>query len=331
MVQTSVFMTDKTWPDLEIEKGIFASSGLDVDLALSKGGTPEEICREGGNCDILMVLFTPMSRQHLDMFPRCRALIRMGIGTNSVDLEFAGKKGIQVANVPDYCQEEVADHTLALFLELTRKVGMLDRDVRKGRWEMSIADPVPRLRNLTFALWGCGGIGRLVGRRAAAFGMKLIGYDPFLPAEAFETHGITRYTDIDSFLSKADVVSLHAPLTPATENMVNEKTLGRMKPTAYILNSSRGRLIDEDALYAALKSGSIAGAGLDVLCEEPPGGVHRLCEFENCVITPHAAWNSVEAIPELRVKAAEEVVRFLRTGRVRNLVNKDAFTFGLRS
>jgi D-3-phosphoglycerate dehydrogenase len=317
-------MTDKTWSDLDIEKGIFSSSGLDIDLMVSKGGTPEEICREGKDCDVLMVLFTPMGRQQLDIFTRCRALVRMGIGTNSVDLDFAGRKSIQVANVPDYCQEEVADHTLALFLELTRKVGMLDREVRKGRWEMSVADPVPRLRNLTFALWGCGGIGRLTGRRAAAFGMKLTGYDPFLPAETFEAHGIARHTDLDSFLAGADVVSLHAPLTPATENMVNEKTLGRMKPSAYLLNSSRGKLIDEDALYAALKNGSIAGAGLDVLREEPPGGVHRFCEFENCVITPHAAWNSIDAIPELRVKAAEEAVRFLKTGRVKNLVNKDA-------
>jgi D-3-phosphoglycerate dehydrogenase len=320
-------MTDKTWPDLDIEKDIFAASGLDIDLALSEGGMPEKICREGKDCDILMVLFTPMGRRHLDMFSRCRALIRMGIGTNSVDLDFAGKKGIQVANVPDYCQEEVADHTLALFLELTRKVGVLNRDVRKGHWEMSIADPVPRLRNLTFGLWGCGGIGRLAGRRAAAFGMRVVGHDPFLPAETFEAHGIARRTDLDSFLAEADVVSLHAPLTPATENMVNEKTLGRMKPSAYLLNSSRGKLIDEEALYAALKNGSIAGAGLDVLREEPPAGVHRFCEFENCIITPHAAWNSTEAIPELRIKAAEEVVRFLKTGRVKNLVNKDALAF----
>ncbi len=321
MPKATVFMTDKTWPDLEIEKKIFA--GSDIELVLSRGGTPEEICREGRDCDVLMVLFTPMDARYLGIFERCRALIRMGIGTNTVDLPYASQKGIQVANVPDYCQEEVADHTIALFLELARKVGLLERDVRKGNWEMSIADPVPRLQELSFGLWGCGGIGRLTGRRAASFGMKIIGYDPFLPAEVFEQNGITRYTDLNAFLADADVISLHTPLTPETEKMVNAKSLGLMKKTAYLLNSSRGKLIDEDALCDALARGTIAGAGLDVLEVEPPRGAHKLCAFENCIITPHAAWNSTAAIPELRVKAAEEVVRFLTTGRVKNLVNTD--------
>lgn len=323
MAHTKVFITDKTWPDLTLEKSIFVQSGYDIDFVQAKGGTLEEICREGSDCDVLMVLFTPMDGRCLDTFTRCRALIRLGIGTNSVDMAAATRKGIQVANVPDYCQEEVADHTMALFLELTRKVGLLDRDVRKGGWEMSIADPVPRLQKLTFALWGCGGIGRLAGRRAQAFGMKLIGYDPFCPEETFTQNGIERYTDLKAFLAAADVISLHAPLTPDTEKMVNTEMFSLMKNTAYLLNSSRGPLIDEDALYAALKDKKIAGAGLDVLAVEPPKGVHKLCDFTNCIITPHAAWNSTEAIPELRVKAAEEVIRFLKTGQVKHLVNKD--------
>lgn len=323
MTRAKVFITDKTWPDLEIEKKIFAESGLDIDFILSKGGSPEEICSEGRDCDVLMVLFTPMGKQYLEMFTRCRALIRLGIGTNSVDMSTATQKGIQVANVPDYCQEEVADHTLALFLELTRKVGMLDRDVRKGNWEMSIADPVPRLQALSFGLWGCGGIGMMTGTRAKAFGMTLIGYDPYCTEEVFRENGVKRYTDLKAFLAAADVVSLHVPLTPETEKMVNTVTLGWMKETAYLLNSSRGPLIDEDALYATLAGKKIAGAALDVLTVEPPRGVHKLCAFENCIITPHAAWNSTEAISELRVKAAEEVVRFLKTGWVKRLVNKD--------
>lgn len=323
MVRTKVFITDKTWPDLEIEKKIFARSGLDLDLVLSKGGSPEEICREGSDCDILMVLFTPMGEQYLDFFTRCRALIRLGIGTNSVDMAVATGKGIQVANVPDYCQEEVADHTIAMFLELTRKVGMLDQDVRKGNWEMAVADPVPRLRTLTFALWGCGGIGRLTGARAKAFGMKLVGYDPFLPDAVFKENGIERHTDLKTFLATADVLSLHTPLTPETEKMVNAETLGWMKQTAYLVNTSRGSLVDEDALYAALAEKKIAGAALDVLAVEPPEATPKLCELPNCIITPHAAWNSTEAIPELRVKAAEEVVRFLKTGQVKHLVNKE--------
>jgi D-3-phosphoglycerate dehydrogenase len=321
MAEPKIFMTDKTWPDLEIEKKIL--SKIDAELILSKGGTPEKICQEGKDCDVLMVLFTPMGKQHLEIFERCGALVRMGIGTNTVDLPTASRKGIQVANVPDYCQEEVSDHAIALFLELSRKVGMLDQEVRSGRWDMSVADPVPRLQGQIFGLWGCGGIGKLTARRAAAFGMKIIGYDPFLSDSAFEAYGIERRTNLESFLSEADVVSLHTPLTPETTRMVNNKTLGHMKRTAYLINTSRGALIDEDALYDALKEERIRGAALDVLCVEPPKEIPKLCEFKNCIITPHAAWNSTEAIPELRVKCAEEVVRYITTGRVKNLVNKD--------
>ncbi len=323
MAPTKVFVTDITWPDLEIEKKVFAESGLDIEISLAQGGSPEEICQEGRQCDVLMALFTPMGKKYLDMFDKCKLLVRLGIGFNSVDLETATQKGIFVANIPDYCQEEVADHTMAMFLELTRKISLLDADVRKGNWNMDIANPVPRLQSLTFALWGCGSIGRLTGQRAKAFGMKLIGYDPFCSQEVFDAYGIERYTDLQSFLQAGDVISLHTPLTEQTEKMLNATTLGHMKKSAYVLNTSRGPLVDEDALYEALSNNRIAGACLDVLPVEPPVGIHKLCAFKNCILTPHAAWNSVEAIPELRVKAAQEVVRFLQTGAVKNLVNKE--------
>jgi len=320
MAKYKVFMTDKTWPDLELEKKILTS--VDAELVLSKGGAPGEICREGSDCDVLMVLFTPMNQENLEMFSKCRALIRMGIGFNTVDMETATKKGIMVANVPDYCQDEVADHTIALFLEITRKVGMLDRQVKSGGWDMDIANPVPRLQGKVFGLLGCG-IGLRTGRRAAAFGMKIAGYDPFLPEEVFEDENILRYTDLRQFLSEADVLSLHIPLTEETRGIINEETLGYMKRSAYLVNSSRGPLIDEDALFRALEEGMLAGAALDVLCEEPPKSLPKLTKAPNIIITPHAAWNSTEAIPELRVKAAEEVVRVLTEGRPRNLINRE--------
>lgn len=321
MATYKVFMTDKTWPDLELEKRVLSS--IDAELVLSRGGTPEEICEEGSDCDALMVLFTPMGRENLEFFTRCRVLVRMGIGFNTVDMEAATEKGIMVANVPDYCQDEVADHTIALFLEITRKAGMLDNQVKSGGWDMDIANPVPRLQGKTFGLLGCGGIGLRTGRRAASFGMRVAGYDPFLPENVFDEEGIKKYTDFDKFVSEVDALSLHIPLTSETHEIINERTLKMMKPDAYLVNSSRGPLIDEDALFDALESGAIAGAGLDVLCEEPPKGTPRLARAKNIVITPHAAWNSTEAIPELRIKSAEEVVRALTEGRPRHLINKE--------
>ena len=321
MAKYKVFMTDKTWPDLELEKRVL--SAIDAELVLSKGGTPEEICSEGRDCDALMVLFTPMNKKNLEYFQNCKALIRMGIGINTVDMETATRMGMMVANVPDYCQEEVADHTIALFLEITRKAGMLDRQVKSGGWNMDVANPVPRLQGKIFGLLGCGGIGLRTARRAAAFGMKPAGYDPFLPEEVFEKENILRYTDLGKLIAESDVLSLHIPLTDETRGIINKETLGLMKPEAYLVNSSRGPLIDENALFDALENGVIAGAALDVLCEEPPKSLPRLAKARNIVITPHAAWNSTEAIPELRIKAAEEVVRTFTEGRPRNLVNKE--------
>lgn len=316
-----VFMTDKTWPDIELEKEILSS--IDAELILSKGGTPEEICAEGSDCDALMVLFTPMGRRCLEMFNKCKVLIRMGIGLNTVDMEAATEKGIMVANVPDYCQDEVADHTMALFLEITRKVGMLDRQVKSGGWNMDIANPVPRLQGKVFGLLGCGGIGLRTGRRAAAFGMKLAGYDPFLPEEVFLRENIAPYADLNQFFSEVDVVSLHVPLLPETKEIINAKTLKMMKPSAYLINSSRGPLINETDLFEALNKGTIAGAALDVLCEEPPKTLPKLAQAPNIIITPHAAWNSEEAIPELRIKAAREIVRTFTEGQPKNLANRE--------
>ena len=314
-------MTDKIWADLQIEEKILGE--IDADLVLSKGGAPEEICEEGSDCDALMVLFTPMSKKHLDFFKKCKVLVRMGIGTNTVDLARATEKGIMVANVPDYCQEEVADHALALFLEITRKAGMLDRNVKSGGWDMDLANPVPRLQGKTFGLLGCGGIGQRTGRRAAAFGMRLAGYDPYAPEEVFSREKIARFRRLEDFFQACDAVSLHIPLTPETKNIINRDTLKMMKPSAYLVNTSRGPLVDEDALYDALQNGELAGAALDVLCAEPPKSLPKIATARNIVITPHAGWNSEEAIPELRVKAAEEVVRTFREGRPRHLVNKE--------
>lgn len=327
MSQLKVFVTDKTWPDLEIEREILKDTGAEIVLA--KGGTPEEICAQGSDADALMVLFTPMNRKNLSCFKKAKILLRTGIGTNSVDLDAATEMGIIVCNVPDYCQEEVADHTIALFLDITRKMVELVNQTRAGGWDMSIADPVPRYRNKIFALAGCGGIGRLVAHRARAFGMKVIGYDPYLSSHIFAESDIERCESLEELFRRADFLSLHMPLTPESTNIVNTETLALMKPTAYIINTARGPMIDEDALYDACKEHRIAGAALDVTIAEPPAGHTRfidkpkLVELSNVIITPHAAWNSEEAIPELRVKVAQEIRRFFRGERPLNVVNKE--------
>ena len=312
MARYTVFMTDKTWDDLTIERDIL--SRIDADLVLSAGGDPVTVCEEGRDCDAVMVLFTPMPRSHLQILKRCKLLVRMGTGLNSVDLAAATELGIAVCNVPDYCHEEVADHTMALLLEMIKKVGRLDGSVKSGVWDMSIADPVPRLRGKTFGILGCGRIGRITAARAASFGMIPVGFDPFMSADVFEASGIKRYEHFAEFLSECDVVSLHAPLTRETMGMINGEALRTMKPTAYLINTARGGLLVEEDLYEALATNVIAGAALDVLVTEPPENGFKLSGLRNIVITPHAGWNSEDAIPELRRKAAEEVVRRFTLG-----------------
>ncbi|MDO5562182.1 MAG: C-terminal binding protein [Synergistaceae bacterium] len=325
MSKFKVYATDITWPDLEIEKDILKDV---ADVTLSTGKNTEEICAQGNDADGLMVLFTPMNRENLSHFKNAKILLRTGIGTNSVDLDAATEMGIIVCNVPDYCQEEVADHTMALFLDITRKMVELVNQTRNGGWNMSIADPVPRYRNKIFALAGCGGIGRMVAHRAQAFGLQTIGYDPYLPEEVFAKNNIRRCATIDELLKEADFVSLHMPLTPESTHVIDARALSLMKPSAYLINSARGPLVDEDALYEACKNKQIAGAALDVTVCEPPAGHDKFVtkpkflELSNVILTPHAAWNSDEAIPELRVKVAEELKRFFNGVKPINVVNK---------
>jgi len=327
MAKINIFATDITWPDLEVEKSILKD--IDADVTLSTEHEPEAICKQGEDADGLMVLFTPMNRKNLSYFKKARILLRTGIGTNSVDLDAATEQGIIVCNVPDYCQEEVADHTMALFLAITRKIVDLVNQTREGGWNMDIADPVPRYRGKTFALVGCGGIGRMVAARVQPMGMKVIGYDPYLPEEVFKKAGIEQCKDLDELFKAADFISLHMPLTPESTGIVDERRLSLMKPTAYLINSARGQLVDEEALYRACRDHKIAGAGLDVTKYEPPAGQYHftsipdLVTAPNIYLTPHAAWNSDEAIPELRVKVAQELCRFFRGEKPLHVVNKD--------
>lgn len=324
-----VFVTDITWDDLSIEQNVLGEIG--VEMFLSTGKTPEEICRQGEEYDAeaLQVLFTPMTKQNLAHFKNAKILLRTGIGWNSVDLDAATNQGIIVCNVPDYCQEEVADHTVALFLDITRKMPELINQTRAGGWDMSIADPVPRYRGKTFALAGCGGIGRMVADRVFPMGVKIIGYDPYLPDHLFDKHHIEKIEDFDELLKRADFLSMHMPLTPESLNIMNERTLSLMKPSAYLINTSRGQLVDEEALYIACKEHKIAGAALDVSICEPPAGNKKMLkhpkflELKNVYLTPHAAWNSDESIIELRVKVAQEIARYYNGEKPLHCVNKD--------
>jgi D-3-phosphoglycerate dehydrogenase len=295
--------------------------GHDVELRVLDCRTPEEVAGQAGDADVLINQYVPITGAVLDALPRCRLVVRYGVGVDNVDVEAATGRGVWVANVPDYGRDEVADHTLALALSLLRGVVVLDRSVRAGVWDLEAAPPLRRLSTLTWGVVGCGAIGRGVAGRAAGLGMRVLGHDlPGVPSEApIERVGL------EELLAGADVVSLHAALTPASHHLIGAGALARMRPTAFLVNTARGGLVDAAALLAVLEAGELAGAALDVLEGEPPDELGwRLARHPRVVATPHAAWYSEEAFHTLKSEVAREALRVLEGGEPRSPVNSPA-------
>jgi D-3-phosphoglycerate dehydrogenase len=270
--------------------------------------------REGVHdaADVLIVQYTTVDAALLDGLPGCRAVIRYGVGVDTVDVDAATGRGVWVVNVPDYGTEEVADHTVALMLALLRGVAVLDRSVHGGGWDHRAGPEPRRLSTLALGLFGRGRIGEAVGRRAQAFGMTVRAHDPAL-AES---------VPLAELLAASDVVSLHAPLTDATRHAVDPR---RMRRGSYLVNTSRGGLVDAAAVLAALGDGTLAGAALDVFEHEPPEGVEaELARHERVIATPHAAWWSRESLHALKTEVAREALRVLGGEDPRAPVNADA-------
>jgi glycerate dehydrogenase len=281
---------------------------------------PAEVARRASDAEILLTNKTELTGGHMRNLPRLKYIGVLATGTNVVDLAAARVRGIPVTNVPAYGTKSVAQMTVALLLELAHHAGDHARTVREGRWthnpDWSYWDfPLIELDGLTLGVVGFGRIGRDVGELGAAFGMRVLACDPTAKAAM----PCVRFVELDALFRESDVVSLHCPLTPQTANLVNAQRLVLMKPTAFLLNASRGPLVDERALADALNSGRIAGAAVDVLSQEPPPADNPLLAARNCIITPHLAWATRAARSRLMKIAVENVHAFLQ-GRPQNLV-----------
>lgn len=262
-----------------------------------------------------------VTREMIEAMPKCRAIITVSHGFDKVDLAAATEAGIPVTNT-FFCQEEVANHTLALLLAVTRKVVPLHNKLAQGVWAPELQPPVPPLNEQTLGLIGLGHIGREVARRARAFDLSIIAYDPHVDARTAVKHGV-ELVGLDAVFERADYVSAHAPLNDATFHIVNARTLALMKPTAYFFNTARGPLVDEPALIEALAGGRIAGAGLDVFEQEPTLPDNLLYGLPNVVLTPHAAGYSDRSISHGRQLAAAEMARMLNGRYPANLLNPE--------
>ncbi len=322
MAKYKIFMTDCIFPDQQIEREMLAQ--IDADLVLaSKADTPTFI-KEGRDCDVVITVYATVDADFIGALETCRLIVKTGIGVNNIDVEAATRKGIMVANVPDYCISEVADHAMALLLAGVRKVCTLDQSVKQGDWDVNAVKPIPRLKGMTLGLLGFGNIAQQVARRAKAFDMEILAYDPYVPDSVFAGLGAARARDTDALFAASDILSLHAPLTPDTKHIVNAATIQRMKPSAYLVNTSRGALINETDLAAALRCGKLAGAALDVLNSEPLTADNELSGLGNVLFTPHAAFYSEGSSIELRTKSTADVVNTLNGGEPRSWLNKKA-------
>lgn len=303
-----IAVTENIFPTLDPAKAALAR--LNPTLRMAKSVRAEDILEVARDADAILVTYAKLSGDLIRQLTRCKAIGRFGLGVDNIDLLAAKEKGIAVNYVPDYCIREVSDHAMALLLALIRKIPLSNRLVQAGRWEMPAVVPIRRIEGTVLGLLGFGHIPRLVAPKAKAFGMKVIAYDPYAKPDVFETAGVDS-VDFDTLLARSDYLSLHAPLTPQTRVMMNTAAFAKMKNGAYIVNTARGPLIDEAALVAALDSGQIGGAGLDVVAVEPLAKDSPLLGRDNVIVTPHTAFYSIEALDELQSKCASDVARVL--------------------
>ena len=309
-------VTEHHYNDITGAQRVLAEAG--IEFVVGRCGNEEDAIALGRDADAVINQHLPVTARMLASWPRCRGVVHFGKGVDNIDVPAATRCGIWVANVRDANRDEVSNHVLALVLGWARGLFALERSVRAGEWTYRSAAPRHRLAGQALGIVGFGDIGRLLAAKAHGLGMAVLAHTRRPDASAN-----VDFVSLGELLRASDYVSLHVPLTAETDGLIGAREIGLMKSTAFLINTSRGRVIDQAALVAALRSGGIAGAGLDVTEPEPPPPDDPLRTLPNVILTPHAAWYSEESREHVTVEAAREVVRILRSGRPASAVNPD--------
>ncbi len=303
MTKYKVVVSDQVFPSVEVERGLLAE--IDADLTVASGDV-ESVLAVAADADAILNTYLPWNADSIGRLERCRIIARYGIGFDNVDLEAAADAGIVVTNVPDYSVEEVATHALALILASLRKVAVADGSVRSGTWSIDNFRPIRRLSTLTVGLVGFGRIARRIAAPLEALGARIIAHDPYLQPGP----DLPPLLELDALLAEADIISLHLPLNDETRGIIGTSALAGMKRGAILVNTSRGPLVDLDALCGSLRDGHLGAAGLDVFDVEPLDS-SRVDGVPNLIVTPHMAYYSEEALAESQRKAATQVIKVL--------------------
>ncbi|MEK7269642.1 MAG: C-terminal binding protein [Planctomycetota bacterium] len=321
MPKPLVVITDHGYPSDKPERDALAASGAKIVVRACK--MPGEVLEACQDADGVIVRMAPCDRAAIEAMKRCRVISRYGIGVDNVDVRAATERGIWVANVPDYCYDEVSEQALALIMACARRVVESDRLARAGKGPEAENLPVRRIRGSVLGLLALGGIARTLVKKASGLGFaRVLATDPVVKPEQAKSLGV-ELVNIDTLLKESDYLSIHAPLLPSTRHIINRENLAKMKKGAVIVNTSRGPIVDGAALLEALKSGHIAAAGLDVFEHEPIRADDPLLSMPNVVATAHLGWYSLEARDELQRRAAEAVAKVLSGGKPDFVVNPD--------
>ena len=314
-----VLLTDYVWPSVEPEREVLARAG--AELVVAPDGNEETLITLAKDVDGILTCFAQVTKNVLRAAEGCVVVGRCGVGVDNIDVEAATEMGIAVTYVPDYCIDEVSDHVMGLLLAWNRRIVLLDRSVKTSGWgTVPLTMRMMRLRGKKLGIVGFGRIGRAVCTKALAFGLEVLAFDPYVPADVGAEHG-ARIVDMKTLLLESHFVTVHSPLTPETRNLIGGPELALMRSDAFLMNAARGPLVDENALHEALRDGRIAGAGLDVLVDAHPPPDHPLFKLDNVLITPHVAFFSQESTLELEQRAAGEVASVLQGQMPDNLVN----------
>ncbi len=305
-----VIITDHGFPNIDYERGVIEPAGFELEAIQPICKTEDDIIRTCGSADVLLVQWAPVTRRVLEALPKVRCIVRYGVGVNNFDLDAAKNLGVVAANVPDFCVEEVANHALAMILSLCRRIPQDHNQIVKGGWGVNPFRPIPALTDLTLGLVSFGKIARNLARKASMLGFSILAHDPFLKPEVFAEYK-AKPVGFKELLAQSDIVSLHCPLVKETTHLIDANALGLMKPGAILINTSRGPVVDEPALIDALKAGHLGGAGLDVFEAEPLPAGSPLRDFQNVILTSHAAPVSEKAVVMLQTKAGEAARDFL--------------------
>ncbi len=309
-------LTDYDFPDVELEKSIFEEAGHELVVAQCR--TEEDVIRAGQGCSGALIQYAPLNAKVFAALPQLRIVSRFGAGFDTIDVDDAREHGVWVANSPDYGIGEVATHALGMALALIRHLAWLDRDVKSGTWAYGSAGPIVRAGDLTLGILGLGRIGKRMSYIARNVFGPVIACDPYLIDGDFPAY--VRRVSKEELFRHAHVVSIHVPLNDETRGIVDGRLLGLMRPGSYLVNTARGAVVNVPDVLAALDSGRLAGAALDVLPKEPPLGHDPVLRHPRLLLTPHAAFYSVEGERELRSKAARNLIEWASTGRPRYVV-----------